>query len=413
MPFTTEAPDPTQQTGPTVEASPTRASDGADAAERVLFVHAHPDDESITTGGTIATLVDSGARVTVLTCTRGELGEVIPDDLQYLLESPEALGAYRETELAAAMAALGVTDHRWLGDDDARWIDLSPRRYLDSGMRWGDSGAEPLATLGADSLSAAGLSNVAADVAAVIAHVKPTAVVSYDARGGYGHPDHVRAREASQRAAEVMGVPFFEIVPDAAGPISVDVSAVEQRKRAALAAHRSQLTIDGDSFALSNGSVHPIGLTESYRRVAVTRDDEPVPFRDQSLGTKALAAVIALGFGAVVGALMTAVHQSTIAVGDIAVPWGLVLSLVASVGLVVGLRIVTSGRLLPVLATVGIMGMTAFLASPTLGGSVIVPANVVGYIWTFAPAVVVLIVVAWPNLSPRPSPIVNAQHHDG
>jgi N-acetyl-1-D-myo-inositol-2-amino-2-deoxy-alpha-D-glucopyranoside deacetylase len=99
-----------------------------DAAERVLFVHAHPDDESITTGGTIATLLDAGAHVTVLTCTRGELGEVIPADLQHLLESPEALGAYREKELAAAMAALGVTDHRYLGDDDALWDDLAPRR---------------------------------------------------------------------------------------------------------------------------------------------------------------------------------------------------------------------------------------------------------------------------------------------
>ncbi|MCU1544851.1 MAG: mycothiol biosynthesis protein [Microbacteriaceae bacterium] len=411
MPFTTQATDPTDPTDPTGPAAAT--ADGADAAERVLFVHAHPDDESITTGGTIATLVDSGVHVTVLTCTRGELGEVIPADLQHLLQSPEALGAYRQTELAAAMAALGVTDQRYLGDDDARWVDLSPRRYLDSGMRWGDSGAEAVASLGAESLSAAGLSNVAADVAAVIAHVKPTAVVSYDARGGYGHPDHVRAREASRRAAEVMGVPFFEIVPDAAGPIAIDVSAVAQRKRAALAAHRSQLTIDGDSFALSNGSVHPIDLVETYRRVPVARDEEPLPFRDQSLGTKGVAAVIALCFGAIVGALMTAVHQSTTPVGGIAVPWGLVLGLVAVVGLVVGLRIVTSGRLLPILATVGIMGVTAFLASPTLGGSVIVPANTAGYVWTFAPAVVVLVVVAWPNLSRRPSPAVNAQHDRG
>jgi N-acetyl-1-D-myo-inositol-2-amino-2-deoxy-alpha-D-glucopyranoside deacetylase len=384
-----------------------------DAAERVLFVHAHPDDESITTGGTIATLLDAGAHVTVLTCTRGELGEVIPADLQHLLESPEALGAYREKELAAAMAALGVTDHRYLGDDDARWDDLAPRRYLDSGMRWGDSGAEPLASLGAESLSAAGLSNVAADVAAVIADVEPTAVVSYDARGGYGHPDHVRAREAAQRAASVMGVPFFEIVADAAGPIVIDVSAVAQRKRAALAAHRTQLTLDGDTFALSNGSVHPIALTETFRQVPVERDDVPVPFRDQSLGTKILAALLALGLGAVVGALMTAVHQSTAVVGDVAVPWGLLLGLVAVVGLVVGLRVLTAGRLLPILATVGVMGMTAILASPTLGGSVIVPANTAGYVWTFAPAVVILLVVAWPNLSRPSAQVVNVQHHDG
>ena len=74
--------------------------------ERVLFVHAHPADESIVTGGTIATLVDRRASVTVLTCTRGE-------------------GA----ELAAALAELGVTDHRWLGDSNARWAGREPRRY--------------------------------------------------------------------------------------------------------------------------------------------------------------------------------------------------------------------------------------------------------------------------------------------
>jgi N-acetyl-1-D-myo-inositol-2-amino-2-deoxy-alpha-D-glucopyranoside deacetylase len=383
------------------------------APERVLFVHAHPDDESITTGGTIATLVEAGASVTVLTCTRGELGEVIPDDLQHLLESPEALGAHRELELAAAMEALGVTDHRFLGDENARWVELSPRRYLDSGMRWGADGAEPLASLGAESLSAAGLSNVAADIAAVVADVEPTAVISYDAHGGYGHPDHVRAREAAQRASEVMGVPFYEIVTDGAGPITIDVAAVAQRKRAALAAHRTQLTLDGDTFALSNGSVHPIALTESFRRVAPHDADAPVPFREQSLGTKVLAGVVALAGGGIVGGLMTAVHQASASIAGVSVPWGLILALVAAIGLVVGLRVLGEGRILPILATVGIMGVTAFLASPTVGGSVIVPADTAGFVWTFAPAVVILVVVAWPNVRRPTAPVANAQHHGG
>jgi N-acetyl-1-D-myo-inositol-2-amino-2-deoxy-alpha-D-glucopyranoside deacetylase len=388
-------------------------TDATDAMERVLFVHAHPDDESITTGGTIATLVDAGARVTVLTCTRGELGEVIPDDLQHLLESPESLGAHRETELAAAMSALGVTDHRYLGAENARWADLSPRRYLDSGMRWGESGAEPLASLGAESLSAAGLSNVAADIAAVVADVEPTAVVSYDARGGYGHPDHVRAREAAQRAADVMGVPFYEIVTDAAGPIVIDVAPVARRKRDALAAHRSQLTLDGDTFVLSNGSVHPIALTESYRRVPAVHPDDPVAFRDQSLSTRILAGVVVLAAGAMVGALMTAVHQSTTGIAGVTVPWGIILALVAAIGLVVGLRVLAANRILPILATVGIMGMTAFLASPTVGGSVIVPANPAGYAWTFVPAAVILVVVAWPDVRRPDARAANVQHRGG
>jgi len=384
------------------------------AAERVLFVHAHPDDESITTGGTIATLVARGAGVTVLTCTRGELGEVIPDDLQYLLASPESLGAYRAGELAAAMRALGVSDHRYLGDADARWVDLEPRRYRDSGMRWGASGtAEPLDQTDPYSLSAAPVSAVTADVAAVIADIDATAVVSYDARGGYGHPDHVRAHDSARRAAEVMGVPFFEIVTDASGPIAVDVAPVAAQKRSALASHRTQLTLDGDELVLSNGVPQPIGATESFRRVEADVAPDTVPFREQTIGVKIGVGVLVLAFGAIIGALMTAVHQSNLPVGDLAVPWGLALALVASTGFVVGLRVLTGSRILPILATVGIMGATAYLASPTVGGSVIVPANIVGVIWTFAPAVVILVTVAWPNLHRGPAVTADAQHGRG
>ncbi|WP_411698954.1 PIG-L family deacetylase [Conyzicola sp.] len=369
-------------------------------AERVLFVHAHPDDESITTGGTIAALVGGGAAVTVLTCTRGELGEVIPADLQHLLASGDALAAHRESELAEAMRALRVTDHRYLGDANARWVDLEPRRYRDSGMRWGASGtAEALDSTDERSLSAAPLGAVTADIAAVISDTAATAVVSYDERGGYGHPDHVRAHDAARRAAEVMGVPYFEIVTDARGPVAVDVTPVAAQKRAALAAHRTQLTLDGDTFALSNGVSQPIGVTESFRRVNADVADETVPFHEQTVSVKIGVALLSLVFGALIGTLMTAAHQSSGTVGDLAVPWGLVLALVASTGFVVGLRVLTGSRILPILATVGIMGATAYLASPTVGGSVIVPANFAGVIWTFAPAVVILVVVAWPNLS--------------
>ena len=99
--------------------------------ERVLFVHAHPDDETIATGGTLATLVDSGAVVTLVTCTRGERGEVIPADLQDALASQEALAALREAELRKAVGILGVTDHRFLGEENARWsVTLCPVQYL-------------------------------------------------------------------------------------------------------------------------------------------------------------------------------------------------------------------------------------------------------------------------------------------
>jgi N-acetyl-1-D-myo-inositol-2-amino-2-deoxy-alpha-D-glucopyranoside deacetylase len=378
--------------------------------ESVLFVHAHPDDETITTGGTIAALVDAGTRVTVLTCTRGELGEVIPAELQYLLDDRAALAAWRETELAGAMAALGVTDHRWLGAADARWQGLEPRRYVDSGMRWGKNGAEALESVAGDSLSAAPLDTVAADIAAVIGDVEATAVVSYDARGGYGHPDHVRAHDASVRAAEVMGIPFFEFVTAGDGSVVVDVAPVAGRKRAALAAHRTQLTVRGDDLVLSNGVAQPIALVETFGRPAPPSGE--VPYRDLAPGTKVLVSLVFLALGALVGLLMTAVHQADVVVAGVALPWGLVLGLVATVGLVVGSRVLTGTRYIPALVAVGLMGMTAFLASPTRGGSVIVAANPAGYIWTFAPAVITLVALAWPNLARDRAVTAKAQRRD-
>src|SRR5215471_13832140 len=97
-----------------------------EAARRLLLVHAHPDDESIATGATMAKYAAEGAGVTLITCTLGELGEIIPPELAHLAADREnRLGEYRIGELAAACAALGVEDHRFLG-----W----PGRWRDSGM---------------------------------------------------------------------------------------------------------------------------------------------------------------------------------------------------------------------------------------------------------------------------------------
>src|SRR4051812_32329976 len=87
---------------------------------RILFVHAHPDDESIETGATMARHAAEGAHVCLVTCTRGEEGEVIPENLRHL--TGDRLGEYRAGELARACAALGVTDRRFLGGE-GRWRD--------------------------------------------------------------------------------------------------------------------------------------------------------------------------------------------------------------------------------------------------------------------------------------------------
>ena len=286
-------------------------------SERVLFVHAHPDDETISTGGTIATLVDRGAAVTVVTCTSGERGEVIPDELSALRGDPAAIAAERRSELSRAMTILGVTDHRYLGEANARWAGLDARRYTDSGMRWGSRGAEAADDVAPDSLTAAEAGEVSADIAAVIQDVQPDVVVSYDEYGGYGHPDHVRAHHSARVAAEVMGVPFFAIErPGTRGATMVDVAPVLDRKRAALAEYRTQLTVEGDTFVTPSGDVESIDTVESFRRVRTG----PAPFTEHSIPSRIAACLVALVIGALAGATLTVVHQAAVLVADVPVP---------------------------------------------------------------------------------------------
>ncbi|MGX9228587.1 N-acetyl-1-D-myo-inositol-2-amino-2-deoxy-alpha-D-glucopyranoside deacetylase [Streptomyces albus] len=152
-------------------------------------MHAHPDDESITTGATMAAYAAQGAHVTLVTCTLGEEGEVIPDGLAHLApDQDDTLGRHRVGELSAAMRALGVTDHRFLG---------GPGRYRDSGMMGAATNDRPGCFWQADLDEAARL------LAAVVREVRPQVVVTYGPDGGYGHPDHIKAHRVTMRAVEL------------------------------------------------------------------------------------------------------------------------------------------------------------------------------------------------------------------
>lgn len=256
---------------------------------RILFVHAHPDDETIATGGTIAALVADGDQVTVLTATRGEGGEVIPPEMKALEGDRAGLAQVRESEIEAAMRALGVTDHRFLGTRRGGAATLPERRFEDSGMAWGPDGhAVPAPSMTAAALCAAEVSEVADYIAAVIDEVRPHAVITYSANGGYGHPDHVRVHDATVAAVEAArwrtgrllfvempaevardsfdprrpgfaetGFTAAQTIPTKApvGEIAVaqNVAGVREARRAALAAHRTQVSVNGDFMALSNG----------------------------------------------------------------------------------------------------------------------------------------------------------------
>ncbi|MBB5116152.1 N-acetyl-1-D-myo-inositol-2-amino-2-deoxy-alpha-D-glucopyranoside deacetylase [Micromonospora echinospora] len=156
---------------------------------RLLLVHAHPDDESIGTGATMAHYAATGAHVTLVTCTLGEEGEIhVPELAQLCASEADQLGGYRIGELADACAALGVTDHRFLG---------GAGRYRDSGMMGMATNEHPRAFWQADLDVAAG------HLLEVIREVRPQVLVTYDPHGFYGHPDHIQAHRVAMRAVEL------------------------------------------------------------------------------------------------------------------------------------------------------------------------------------------------------------------
>ncbi|MFC8923597.1 PIG-L family deacetylase [Cellulosimicrobium sp. NPDC057127] len=190
----------------------------------LVAVHAHPDDETLATGALLATWAAAGERVTVVTCTRGERGEVIdtpehPTGVGHLEGDGPALAAHREDELAHALTALGVHDHVFLdavargtgptadGETEASSHGAPPARYTDSGMAWAAPGiarAAAEAQLPAGAFVAVPLDEAASRLVTVLRERRPAVVVTYEAGGGYGHPDHVRAHEVTVRALELL-----------------------------------------------------------------------------------------------------------------------------------------------------------------------------------------------------------------
>jgi len=251
------------------------------------MVHAHPDDESIGTGATIARYAAEGAHVTLVTCTLGELGEIIPPELAHLgADAGNRLGPYRITELAAACGALGIRDQRFLG---------GPGRWRDSGMMGLPGNASP------DCFWQADVAVAAAELAKIILEVRPQVLVSYDENGFYGHPDHIQAHRVAaaaihlaagpgpvpgteiegiepwqvakfyatampQSVAEPAGLPYW--VPDGQVTTEIDGTAYLAAKTAALRAHATQCVVDGDRFALSDGRWQPVLGKEFYTLLA-------------------------------------------------------------------------------------------------------------------------------------------------
>ncbi len=173
-----------------------------DHPKRMLLVHAHPDDEVIGTGATMAKYAAENALVTLITCTLGEQGEVLVPELEHLAaERDDTLGQHRIGELAAACEALRVTDHRFLG---------GPGRWRDSGMMGLETNNRP------DCFWQADLDEATLALVQVMREVRPQVVVTYDENGGYGHPDHIQAHNVAVRAFDASSDPAFH--PEAGEP---------------------------------------------------------------------------------------------------------------------------------------------------------------------------------------------------
>lgn len=273
-------------------------------SHRLLLVHAHPDDETINNGATMAGYRSQGAAVTLVTCTRGEEGEVLVPSLAHLAANQEdSLGKYREGELSAAMTELGVNDFQFLGAPDLE--------YRDSGMMGTAPNENPKSFWQAD------LDEASGRLVEIIRERKPQVLISYDEQGGYGHPDHIKAHLIAMRAAELAadpefgtGVPWeiakiywsaiprsalhgslrssnlfmqifirvFNYVPSqwlalpfvkADGVVTTryDGEKFLPQKLAALRAHKTQLILHGDLFKFSKRLSTRIGGNEFYIRV--------------------------------------------------------------------------------------------------------------------------------------------------
>ncbi|MGJ9576948.1 PIG-L deacetylase family protein [Actinotignum sp. GS-2025c] len=242
---------------------------------RTLFLHAHPDDEAIQAGGLTALLTAAGHRVSILTCTRGEEGEAVPGTLPAGAGEAE-LVARREAEITRARAILGVTDGFWLGTLPALAPGAAPRRYRDSGMAWIAPGvAGPAPSAGPRAFSRADLSEEIADARALLAHVRPTVIIGYDAAASYGHPDHVRVHHLARALGRVSGIPVLELAstPGQAGWCYRNARAHEATVVAALRCYSSQLTVvDRADPALAG-----LPVIGAPKRATMSPDSEPAP----------------------------------------------------------------------------------------------------------------------------------------
>lgn len=357
---------------------------------RLLVVHAHPDDESLFTGHLIAHALRGGSEVRVLTLTRGEMGSTQVKQFEYLNGNTQAMALFREQELSHALETFAGVQHRYLGK----------RAYKDSGMRinaWGKVGKPR--KLDEMALAAAGTSVVGEDIADEIRDFKPDAVVTYDAKGGYGHPDHKASHAAvawaiRRVAKERIKPEFWEIAEPGSGfDVEFGDEETAELKKAALEAHGSQVEISGDEI-IYNGKTR-MRLSDKER----LRKTSPSPLLQLK---PALTYFWAIPTGVLVGIAGTLLHRSVDGSGF---PIGLVVALSMVASLALALRLLRNSRGALYLMSFSLIITVFLMAQRQPGGELFITTDLqgnffdsVGNLWAYGSILVVGLIMVFPQL---------------
>ena len=357
------------------------------APKRLLVVHAHPDDESLFTGHVIAQAVADKAEVMVLTLTRGERGRVKLEELKSLEGNLAAMGAFRTNELGNALKALGVKNHKFAG----------ARAYLDSGMRISAFG-KPLKPKNIDerALSAVSIAVVAEDIYRVIEDFKPDTVLTYNRKGGFGHPDHRMAHQATTFAVRRYGkerrrrAPEFWVIAENGERFDVEVGSKKTAavKKAALEAHASQVIVNAETYSVGNEE---------------TRYDAPERLRKSStkpwLWVKpTLLALWSLPLGVLMGVAGTLLHRVT-ASNPEQTPIGLWVALTLIFSLAIALRLLRKSRGALYLMTLTLAGTLYWMSKQTTGDFVLAHNDLDRY-WRWGSLIICFVVILFPRIHP-------------
>jgi N-acetyl-1-D-myo-inositol-2-amino-2-deoxy-alpha-D-glucopyranoside deacetylase len=357
--------------------------------KRLLVVHAHPDDESLFTGHVIADAISSKAEVMVLTLTRGERGRMKLEELKSLEGNLTSMGAFRTGELKNALQSLGVKNHRFAGT----------RAYQDSGFRINAFG-KPTKLKRVDELSLAAVhvAVIADDIYAVIKDFKPDTVVTYNRKGGFGHPDHRMAHEGTAMALRRMAkenrrrAPAFWVIAEKGerSDVSIGNAKTALSKKEALSQHASQIAVGPETYSITPGKEVRYDQPERLRKASIR------PLRWLK---PALIAIWSLPLGVLVAVAGTMLHSIKASSPELW-PIGLWISLTMVWSLAIALRLLRNSRGALYLMTLTLWGTLFWLSQRQSGGSVAILNNDVGNWWAYGSVIGCVLVIMFPRIRP-------------